>query len=340
MDDLMKGISRRTFGKTMAMGAMGTLAGGAARGAGAPGGQAPKRMTTALRELINGPGIFMSPGVYDPLTALVCEKAGYKVLDLAGSQIGYSTTMMEPNLTLEDMAEYTRSITGAVNIPLIIDCGAGFGEPAHVFHTVRVLEHAGAAGIHIEDQEYPKRFHYHVGVEHITSEELMIDKIKAACEARRDPDTVICGRTDAFKTDGFGAAIKRANRYLEAGADLMMIFPGTEDEVKRLPREVHGPINWVQAFRPDQPNEIPLSELEAIGGYAPGKGGYKVINYPNQLILLAYKAQKEMLTHLMKTGSTGMDHQEFQNVTHDIWKTIDYDRWLKIEAETTEKGKA
>jgi methylisocitrate lyase len=295
-------------------------------------------MSTTLRELVSGPGIFMSPGVVDPLTARIAERAGFKVLDLAGSGLGYTTTMMEPNLSLEDMAEATRSITGAINIPLIIDAGAGFGEPAHVYHAIRVLEHAGAAGVHIEDQVYPKRFHYHMGVEQTLSPEAMIDKIQAARDARRDPDTVICARTDTFKTGNFALAVATANRYFDAGADLMMMFPGTEDEVRRLPKEVKGPINWVQTFRPDQPAEIPLTELKKMGGYAPGKGGYKIINYPNQVVVMAYKAVRDMLKTLHDTGTTGMDRKVYQDVTHDLWEAIDYDLWNQIEARTTGKG--
>jgi 2-methylisocitrate lyase-like PEP mutase family enzyme len=341
MKEKPEGVSRRDFGKSMALGMVGGLVGGSAISAAKAQNsvtKVPKRMSTTLREMLNEPGIFMSPGVYDPITARIAERAGFKVLDLAGSGLGYVTTMMEPNLCLEDMAEATRGITGAVNIPLIIDAGAGFGEPAHVYHTVRVLEHAGAAGIHIEDQIYPKRFHYHVGVEHTLSPEEMIEKIQAAREGRRDPDTVICGRTDTFKTKGFAEGVKTANRYFEAGADLIMMFPGTADEVKRLPKEVIGPINWVQSFRPDQPAEIPLHELEAVGRNASGKGGYKIINYPNQVMVMAYKAVRDMLKVLHDTGSTGMDRKLYQDVTHDVWEAIDYKLWNDIESRTTEKG--
>ena len=295
-----------------------------------------KRMSTTLRDLINGPGVFAAPGVYDPITARIAERAGFQALDLPGSALGYATCMMEPNLTLEDMAEATRKITSTVNIPLVTDVGAGFGEPAHVVHTVRLLEHAGAAGIHIEDQIYPKRFHYHRGLEHTISAEAMMDKIRYALRGRRDPDFVIIARTDTIRTHGFAEGIRRANLYLEAGADMIMIFPKTGEEVRKLPQEVNGPINWTQTFRADGgPPNFSLQELEALGGR---KGGYKLVNYAGGPMLAAYKAVKDMLTHLQETGSMGMDREMFTAVVKDVQESIGLPEYYRIEEDTVEKA--
>ncbi|HVB98316.1 MAG TPA: isocitrate lyase/PEP mutase family protein [Candidatus Dormibacteraeota bacterium] len=291
-------------------------------------------MTTVLRELINGPGVFPAPGVYDPITARIAEQVGFKALDLPGSALGYATCMMEPNLSLEDMADATRKITSTVNIPIIVDVGAGFGEPAHVLHTVRLLEHAGAAGIHIEDQIYPKRFHYHRGLEHIIPAEAMLDKVRCALEARRDPDFVIVARTDAIRTHGFAEGVRRANLYLEAGAQMIMMFPKTGDEVRQLPKEVRGPINWTQTFRADGgPPFFSLQELEALGGY-------KVINYAGGPMLAAYKAVKDMLTHLMNTGTPGMDPQLFTSIVREVQESIGVLEYYRVEEETVEKTEA
>lgn len=334
----MENISRRKFGKTMAMGPMGGLAIGSvaplALGQGAS--QSVKRMTTVLREMINRPGLFACPGVYDPLTARIAERTGFRVIDLPGSALGYATTMIEPNLSLEDMAEATRSITSAVNIPLIVDAGAGFGEPAHVIHTVQVLEHAGAAGMHLEDQIFPKRFSYHEGVEHTIPAKAMIDKIKYAIEGRRDPDFVIVARTDTILTNGFAEGVRRANLYLEAGAQMIMLFPRTPEEVRQLPKEVHGPINWVQSFRPDQPPEFPLQDLQALGGDKDVKGSYKVVNYPH-VIYAAYQAVRDILVHLHETGTTGMDRNVFAAVQKDVREAVNLQENIHIESLTTEK---
>src|SRR5689334_8733997 len=216
-------ISRRGFGKTLGAGMLGGLLADSAPALASPQAtSAKKRMTTVLRELVKRPGIIAAPGIFDPLSAKIAESLGFLVLDLPGSALGYHTCLMEPNLGLEDMAEATRRITSVVNIPVVVDVGAGFGEPAHMKRTVRLLENAGASGIHLEDQFYPKRFHYHVGQEHTIEAEEMLAKIRYAVEARRDPDFVIVGRTDAFRTVSFAEGVRRSNLLLDAGADMIM----------------------------------------------------------------------------------------------------------------------
>jgi len=290
-------------------------------------------MSTVLREMLESPGIYAAPGAYDPLSARLAEGIGFKALDLPGSALGYATALMEPNLSLEKVVEATRSITAAVNIPLVVDAGAGFGEPAHVFHMVREFEHVGAAGIHIEDQIYPKRFHYHRGLEHTIPAEMMVDKIRCALEARRDPDFVIVARTDNFRTTGFAEGVRRSNLYLEAGAH--MIMPAglrTAEEIRQLPKEVHGPLNFPQPFRADAgPPHFSLQELEALGGY-------KLINYPTALLLSSYRAMRDMLRHLMETGEMGMDREIYTGVVKELQDTIGLPEYYRIENETTEKA--
>jgi methylisocitrate lyase len=327
-------LSRRDFGKNVSVGALGGLAlSSIAPLAGGQGTSAQrqsfKRMTTVLREMINGPGVIAAPGIYDPITARIAERIGFRCLDLPGSALGYATCMMEPNLTLEDMAEATRAITTVVNIPMVVDVGAGFGEPAHVAHTVRTLEHAGAAGIHLEDQIYPKRFHYHVGVEHTVELEPFLEKIHAALEARRDPDFVIVARTDSFKTVSFAEGIRRSNLALEAGAQMIMPSHVTsKEQVKQLPKEINGPMNWTHGF------DLSLQELEAMGG---AKGGYKLINYVGGPILWSYKAVRDGLTNLKQTGSIGMDPAVWAPISAEIGEAAGLPESIAIEKATTEK---
>lgn len=251
-------MSRRGFGQTVGAGVIGSLVSGSTEALASPATPpSPKRMTTVLRELIKRPGIIAAPGIFDPLSARIAESLGFLVLDLPGSALGYETTLMEPNLGLEDMVEALRRITSAVNIPVVVDVGAGFGEPAHMLRTIRFLEQAGAAGMHLEDQVYPKRFHYHVGQEHTIMAEEMLEKIHYAVEARRDPDFVIVGRTDAFRTVSFAEGIRRSNLYVEAGVD--MIMPShvtTGDQVKQLTHEIHAPLNWTHSA--GRPGEAPV----------------------------------------------------------------------------------
>src|SRR3981081_2208864 len=153
-------ISRRGFGQTLGAGMISGLVAPSVSNAADEPRPGAKRMTTRLRELINRPGIVAAPGIYDPVSARIAEALGFEALDLPGSALGYASGVMEPNLCLEDMAEATRRITSVVNIPVVVDVGAGFGEPAHMMRTVRLMENAGASRIHIEDHFHTIRTPY------------------------------------------------------------------------------------------------------------------------------------------------------------------------------------
>ncbi len=329
-------ISRRGFGKTLGAGMMGGLVAQSASLAADQPRPSAIRMTTRLRELINRPGIVAAPGIYDPISARIAESLGFEALDLPGSALGYASGVMEPNLCLEDMAEATRRITSVVNIPVVVDVGAGFGEPAHMKRTVRLLENAGASGIHLEDQFYPKRFHYHMGQEHTIPAEEMLAKIRYAVEARRDPDFVIVGRTDAFRTVSFAEGVRRSNLLLAAGAD--MIMPShvtTGEQVKQLPHEIHGPLNWTHsAGRPGEAPVFSLKELESFGG---AKGGFKLINYVAGPIFAAFKAINEELAYLKKNGSPALSYTTFAPIEKDIQEVCGLPKYVEIENATTEK---
>lgn len=337
----MENVSRRVFGRTLSVGALGALAASAApragRAAEGEAKQAPKRMTTVMREMISQPGIIAAPGIYDPITAKIAEKCGFRALDLPGSALGYATTLIEPNLCLEDMVEATERITSVVNIPVMVDVGAGFGEPAHVIRTVRALEAAGAAGIHLEDQFYPKRFHYHVGTEHTISADDMVEKIHYAVEARRDPNFIIVGRTDSFRTVSFDEGVRRSNLYVEAGADMIMpSHTSTAEQVKRLPHEINAPLNWTHSSgRPGEPPVFSLQELQAMGG---AKGGYKLINYVGGPIFAMYKAVKEDLMHLKETGTPAMDYDAFKPIEEEVQEACGLPMYIEVENKTTEKA--
>ena len=333
----MNDLSRRAFGKTVAGGVVGSLAAGAvsplAGQAAAP--SAMKRASTVFREMMKSPGIIDSPGVYDVTSARIAEMVGFRALGLSGNATGVSLCIPEPVLTLEDIAAVTRRITAAVKIPMIVDAGAGYGEPAHIVHTVQVFEHAGAAGIHIEDQIYPKRFHYHMGVEHTISPEEMVEKIRYAAQARRDPDFVIVARTDAMRTHNFAEGVRRANLYAEAGADMIQLFPNTVEEAKQTPKEVKAPLNYVNSEGKASNQVRPVFSLQQLEDM----GGYKMLNHPTGAILVTYKGMRDMLTHLKQTGSSGLDPDEYAVVRKEIEeKMIGLPAYYSIENATTEKA--
>jgi methylisocitrate lyase len=289
----------------------------------------PKRMTSVFKELIQGPGIKIAPCVFDAFGARNAEHIGFPCLSLAGSMLGYSTCTGEPGLSLRDLVETTFSITAAVNIPLMIDAGAGYGEPVHVIHTIQALEQAGAAAAQIDDQIYPKRFHYHEGIEHLISDSAMLEKLHCALEARRDKDFAIIGRSDAMRTTSFAEGVRRANLYAEAGCQLIHVFPNNLDETKRAPKEINAPCIFVNGFGAGARPIYPAEQLEAWG--------YKAV-YILGLQHVRYKAERDVLLHLKKTGSTGLDANEFRAMQVEMDGVIGMPEKYRIENETTEKG--
>ena len=289
-----------------------------------------KKMSNVFREMLQKPGIIHAPIAYDPLTAKIAERVGFRCLDLGGYALGASACIPEPLLSLEEVVQATRRITAAVNIPLMVDVGAGYGDPAFVTRTIREMELAGAAAIHIEDQVYPKRVHYHRGIEHVISAEEMCQKIRYALRARHDPDFVIAARTDAMITDGFAEGVRRANLYAKAGADMVMIFPNSIEEARQAPKEIDADLIFVnsEGNRLGRPI-FPVQQLEAMG--------YKMVNDAISAINVAFKAVKELFIRLKETGATGMDQGVFLPIRREIEETIGLDAYYKIEEETVEK---
>ena len=334
----MPWVSRRDFGKRVSLGALGALAANStaplakAQGEVSPPQSSPKRMTTVLRELIESPGVVDSPSIYDPLTAKIAESAGFRYVNMPGSARGIVTCQIESALTVDELAEATRRITAVIDIPLLVDAGGGFGEPAHVFHTVRVLEHAGAAGIYIEDQIFPKRFHYYMdGRVDAIPAQAMIEKIRYAVQARRDRSFVIGARTEAISTHGFAEGVRRANLYLEAGADYAVLFPRNLEETRQIPKEIHGPLNFVNAEQglPGRPN-FTAAELGAMG--------WKMLSHPAGAILMYFKTIKDAFVRLKETGSMEMDPAIYGVVHKEVYQTIGLTTYYDIEYWTSRLG--
>jgi 2-methylisocitrate lyase-like PEP mutase family enzyme len=289
-----------------------------------------KRMTTVFRDMLRSPGIIHAPIAYDPLTAKIAERVGFRCLDLGGYALGASCCVPEPLLSLEEVAAATRRITAAVAIPLMVDGGAGYGDATHVIRTVQELERAGAAAIHIEDQVYPKRVHYHKGIEHVIPADEMCEKIRYAVRGRRDSDFVIAARTDAMRTDGFAEGVRRANLYGEAGADMVMIFPNTAEEARCAPREIRAPLIFVnsEGNRLGRPI-FSISELEQMG--------YKMANDAISAITVMFRSVKELFVRLKETGRTGLDPEISRAVRKDIENTMGLEEYYTIEEQTVEK---
>jgi methylisocitrate lyase len=214
-----------------------------------------------------------------------------------------------------------------------VDVGAGFGEAIQVWNTVREMERIGIAGMQIEDQVYPKRAHYHRDYQERTIElEHMLEKITAAKEARRDPDFVICGRTDTMKTEGFKEAVRRGNAFAEAGADIIYVFPNNLEETKNAPKAINAPV----VYGVSHGNRVgrPVLTPAELASY-----GYRVISYPTLLILEVFGTLKRVLTDLKTNDGKSVDQQEMIKLRKEIEDTIGLEHLYAIEERTTEKDR-
>jgi 2-methylisocitrate lyase-like PEP mutase family enzyme len=255
------------------------------------------RATTQLRKLLAQPSCVVAPGVADAFAARLVKLEGFKAVYMTG--FGTSLTRLGmPDvglLTATEMIDNASRIVDASELPLIADADTGYGNPINTRRTIRDYEKAGVAGVHIEDQSWPKRCGHLAGKRVIPTAE-MVAKIKAACDARRDPDFVIITRTDAIAVEGLESALERGERYREAGADMLFIeAPVGREQVEIVSKRFKGvPLLYNMAASGKTP-DLPADEL--------GKLGFKLSIYPNWVILAAIPAMQNILRELHKTGS-------------------------------------
>src|ERR1700737_2605404 len=208
--------------------------------------------TTALRKLLAEEAFIHMPVAYDALGGRLIESTGFKSAYVGGFVTGGARCTSEPLLTLDEQVRVAGDVARAVTIPTLADAGAGFGEPLHTMRTVREFIHAGIAGVHIEDQLFPKRAHYHKYVAHVIPRKEFADKIRLACRQRdqSDKDFVIVARSDSCRFEGLDEAVGRGNLAAEHGADMGMIFPRDLGELLLAPTPSKIPLVYVAAAAP------------------------------------------------------------------------------------------
>jgi 2-methylisocitrate lyase-like PEP mutase family enzyme len=253
------------------------------------------RVAGQLRELLRQDGMITAPGAYDCITARAIEHAGFEAVYMTGA--GTAAAFGYPDyglLTMSEMADNAGRIAGSVGVPVIADADTGYGNELNVVRTVREYEMRGVAGIHIEDQTFPKRCGHLAGKQVIALEDYLA-KIRAALGARRDPDFLIIARTDARATLGFDEAIRRANAALDAGADMAFVeAPESVEEVTAVPKLVKGPCLLNVVWRGKTP-DIGLDQAQAMS--------YKLAILPALLFTAVIGACDRMLQELQQTGS-------------------------------------
>jgi 2-methylisocitrate lyase-like PEP mutase family enzyme len=235
------------------------------------------------------------PGAANALTARIIEDLGFEAVYVSGAGVTNSLWGV-PDLgfiSLPEIAQHTATIREAVNIPVIVDADTGFGNALNVRHTVRMLERAGADAIQLEDQTMPKRCG-HFDNKFVISAEEMAGKVKAAVDARASRDFLIIARSDALAAEGFEATIERAERYIEAGADVTFLeAPENEEEIRKIPRRL----------------SVPQILNVVVGGKTPAFGqeelasmGYGLVLYANVALQGAIAGMQAALKQLKTAG--------------------------------------
>jgi len=288
--------------------------------------------TRRLRELLASGDFLYMPSAATPLEGRLAEAIGTPLVYTGGYVTGASRMITEPLLTMDEQVRVAGEVARAVAVPLVADAGAGFGEPLHTMRTVREFAAAGVAGIHIEDQLYPKRAHYHAYQVHAIPLAEFVAKIRYACRQRdeTDPDFVIIARSDTCREFGLEEAIRRINAAAEVGADLGLVFPRNHEEAAAAPRLAAVPLVWVQSRgnRDGRPI-LSLGELKAMG--------YRACIDAQILLGVAMHFMKGALAEIVATGSySGIGDAEFTALRKEIEDLIGLDAYYRIEAETVE----
>ncbi len=280
-------------------------------------------MKNTLRTLIEQPGIISAPAVYDCLGAMVAEQAGFDYIFSSGFGIAASL-LGKPDfgyLTANEMIGAAHRIADSVAIPLIADMDTGYGNPLNVIRTVQEISNSKVAGIILEDQEWPKKCGHFEGKKIISIDE-QVEKIKAAVYARGNSNLVIVGRTDSRAIEGLNGAIKRGEKYLEAGADVLFIeAPQSRDELKEISRHFEGTPLFANIIEGGKTPNLSVKELKEMG--------YKLVAFALSGLFSATQSFIECFDSLKKDGSTRNINKELS--FSEFKEVIKMDRHTELE---------
>jgi 2-methylisocitrate lyase-like PEP mutase family enzyme len=297
-----------------------------------------EKTTTMLRRQLAEKGIIVEASCYNPLTAKLAERLGFRQIWVAGWGTGAQYCYTEPLTTMTEYVYFAKMITDAVSIPVVVDGSTGFGDPIYVMRAVREFEKAGVAGMTLEDQVYPKRVQYHARpqVKYVIPAEEMVVKLKAAVKARTDKDFVIVARTDVNGAVGgsLEEMIRRMKMYEDAGADVLRAGVsaggGYADiemlkkirAVTRVPLEA----NLSKDVKPGVRGPITPKLLEELG--------YKIARTTMTSIAIEYKAAKDLFLNYLNDRPIGLTDEEFKQTTWDILETIGIPELIEEELRT------
>jgi 2-methylisocitrate lyase-like PEP mutase family enzyme len=273
-----------------------------------------------LRAMLKQDGMIVAPGAYDCITARTIAQAGFSAVYMTGA--GTAATLGYPDyglVTMSEMADNAGRIASAVDVPVIADADTGYGNELNTTRTVREYERRGVAGLHIEDQGFPKKCG-HLDNKVIVPLDEYLAKVRAAVAARTDPDFLIIARTDSRAALGLEEAIRRANAALAAGADMAFVeAPQTMEEVATVPKLVKGPCLFNNVWRGKSP-EVAFDDARAMG--------YKLTIVPGMLFKAVIGVCDATLRQMKEQGrhptlDTNMTVRDaFRRVGADEWDAV------------------
>jgi len=263
----------------------------------------------------------VAPGVFDGLSAGMVKRAGFAAVYASGGAIARSMGLPDLGLvTMAEMAARLGQIVEAAGLPVLADGDTGHGTSLHVRRTLRSFEAAGIAGLHLEDQGFPKRCGHLAGKSLVATGE-MTDKIKAATDARRDEDFLIAARSDAIAVEGFEAALERAQAYKDAGADILFVeAPETPEQIETIPQRLEGPL-MINMFKGGRTPFTPVERL--------GELGYSLVIIPSDLQRVVIQSMADVLEVIKRDGDSGaLSDRLCPLPERDV--VVDQDDWLSF----------
>jgi methylisocitrate lyase len=278
--------------------------------------KSPPAPAARLRQLVDA-HVLMMPGAINALSARLIERAGFEGLYLSGAVLANSVGGV-PDIglmTLTELREHAARIANTTSLPILADADTGFGSPENAARTVCELERAGVSGVHLEDQEFPKRCGHLSGKTLVPAEEMQA-KIVAAAAAKTDPDFLLIARTDARGVDGYDAAVERAHRYLHAGADgIFADALQSEGEFERFAQDV----NTILVANMTEFGRTPYITADAFG-----QMGYNIVIFPVTLQRVAAKAMADALA-MLKADQTQQGFLDRMQTRKELYELLEYD---------------
>ena len=282
-----------------------------------------------LKDLIRGNDLVVAPVALNPIMARLAEQAGFKAIYLSGGSLGWVKCVTEANLTLPELADVAVDMRAVCRLPIILDAGGGWGDPAHMHRTIALSEAAGFSAIELEDQLLPRHFEHHVGIENLVTLDLVVQKIQEAVAARTDPNLIIIGRTNARRLHGLDEALRRAEAYKRAGADMLYVSGRRADDLRALGERLPPPLMYMAGAGGLAAGQISRAELAALG--------FRLIVDPTTPFLAMHNALRYCYAALAGDKPDpllGTDAGKEQAIVH---QTIDLEAMLEIERQTVEK---